>query len=222
MKVGLLSLVVASVLGACGRPPAVEVGTPAAPPAAAVVALAESVDADDTAALVRRVLATRDHGGRTFAVIDKREAQLHVFAADGAAIGSAPVLLGHAIGDDSVPGIGTKAIADIRPEERTTPAGRFATAPGRNADGHSVVWLDYDEGLSMHVVIRGEKGERRLQRLASDDPAEHRISWGCVNLPAAFFRDVVKPAFAEAGGIVYVLPETRPLATAFPALFARE
>jgi hypothetical protein len=73
----------------------------------------------------------------------------------------------------------------------------------------------------MHVVINDTPSERRLERLASDDPAERRISWGCVNLPPAFFAEVVRPAFATRGGIVYVLPETRPLESTFPRLFAR-
>ena len=81
-----------------------------------------------------------------------------------------------------------------------------------------MVWIDYDAAVSMHVVITGTPGEQRLERLASPDPARHRISWGCVNLPAAFFHEVVQPSFAGRGGIVYILPDTRPLAEVFPAL----
>ena len=143
------------------------------------------------------------------------DARIHVFDGSGRLIESAWILLGQAIGDDSVPGIGSKAIADIPPEERTTPAGRFVTMPGRNANDRPVVWVDYDGGVSMHVVITGTPGEHRLERLASPDPARHRISWGCINLPADFFKRVVQPAFAEPGGIVYVLPETRPLGDVF-------
>ena len=172
----------------------------------------------DLRSLVDRVVATGDHGQRSFAVIDKRRALVHVFDRDGRLMDSSPILLGQAIGDDSVPGIGSKAIADIRPEDRTTPAGRFTTMPGRNADGRPVVWIDYENAVSMHVVITETVSEHRLERLASADPARHRISWGCINLPAAFFSNVVQPAFAERGGIVYVLPETRSLAEVFPTL----
>jgi hypothetical protein len=169
----------------------------------------------DMRALVRWVVATDDHGRRPFAVVDKREARIHVFDDRGRLVESASILLGQAIGDDSVPGIGSKAIADIPPEERTTPAGRFVTMPGRNANDRPVVWVDYDGGVSMHVVITGNPSEQRLERLASSDPARHRISWGCINLPADFFQRVVQPTFAEPGGIVYVLPETRPLGDVF-------
>ena len=35
-------------------------------------------------------------------------------------------------------------MAKIRPHERTTPAGRFASEPGRNTGGEDIVWVDYE------------------------------------------------------------------------------
>lgn len=217
-----LSLLVAALvpLASCERHAPVDASpaaTPAAPPAPSPDYRGTPVAAD-LRALVDWVVAAGDHGRRPFAVIDKRSARIYVFDLQGSLIDSAWILLGQAVGDESEPGIGSKAIADIRPEERTTPAGRFVTMPGTNAEGRPVVWLDYDAGLSMHVVITETPSEHRLQRLASDDPKRHRISWGCINLPPAFFADVVHPAFAAKGGVVYVLPETRALGDVFPAL----
>ncbi|UUX97812.1 L,D-transpeptidase [Aquabacterium sp. J223] len=169
--------------------------------------------------LVRRVVARGDHGGRSFAVIDKRAARLSVFDGTGRLLGSAPVLLGLAEGDRSVPGIGERPLADIRREERTTPAGRFVAEPGRNLAGEDIVWVDYDAAVSLHRVRPLNPAERRLQRLASPTPADNRISYGCVNVPVAFYERWVKPAFATPGGVVYVLPEREPMASAFPALF---
>ena len=164
------------------------------------------------------VVASADHGQRPFALVDKSQATLYVFTPTGRLIGTSPVLLGLARGDDSEPGIGDKPIAAIRPEERTTPAGRFAAQPGKNLGGDNVIWVDYDAAVSMHSVRATVASERRLQRLESPDPAEHRISYGCINVPAAFFAGVAWPSFAQAGGMIYVLPETRPLADVFPAL----
>ena len=138
---------------------------------------------------------------------------LHVFDAAGALRGSSPVLLGLAIGDESVPGIGERPMADIRPEERTTPAGRFASEPGRNLQNDDIVWIDYQAAVSMHRVRTGGKTDRRLQRLATPTPADNRISYGCVNVPAAFYDALVKPLLGGAPGVVYVLPETRPVST---------
>jgi hypothetical protein len=171
------------------------------------------------AELVRRVVAQGDHGGRSFVVIDKPSARLSVFDATGRLLDSAPVLLGLATGDRSVPGIGERPLADIRREERTTPAGRFVAEPGRNLSGEDIVWVDYDAAVSLHRVRPLDPSERRLQRLASPTPADNRISYGCVNVPVAFYERWVKPAFATPGGVVYVLPEREPMARVFPALF---
>jgi hypothetical protein len=45
--------------------------------------------------------------------------------------------------------------------------------------------------------------------LASATPLDNRISYGCINVPVAFFKEVVHRAFTGTHGIVYVLPEVR-------------
>lgn len=167
--------------------------------------------------LVRWTLATHDHGAQPFAVVDKPAARIHVFAAGGRWLGSAPVLLGSAYGDTSVPGIGDRPLAQIRPEERTTPAGRFASEPGRNTRGDDLVWIDYDSAVSLHRVRSVHLSERRQQRLASPQPAERRISNGCVNVAHAFYDRVIAPTLGRTPGVVYVLPDSTPFATIFIA-----
>ena len=81
--------------------------------------------------------------------------------------GDAPVLLGSAKGDHSIPGIGDLPLSQIRPQDRTTPAGRFKAEVGKNLRGESVVWVDYDGGVSMHPVLTTERNEHREQRLAA-------------------------------------------------------
>lgn len=156
------------------------------------------------------VLDSHDHQGRPFAIVDKAEARVHVFAPDGRLRGSAPVLLGAARGDDSVPGIGERPIAEILPHERTTPAGRFETRPGRNLEGEDILWVSYEDAVSMHRVRAHKLSERRLERLASPTADDNRISYGCINVPAAFYDSVLAPLLGASRGIVYVLPETRP------------
>ena len=169
---------------------------------------------------VRRVAAwavdEADNGRLPFAIVDKRRAQVYVFEATGRLLGTSPVLLGYAAGDDSVAGIGSKAIEDIKPQERTTPAGRFVSTPGRNSLGHEVVWVDYEAAVSMHRVRATNPKERRLERLATPTPADNRISWGCINVPVAFFDEIVWPQIGRGRAVVYVLPEQRPLAAFFP------
>jgi hypothetical protein len=89
----------------------------------------------DATRLARWVVASADNGDRPFVILDKREAHVYVFQVGGRLIGASPVLLGYARGDDSVPGIGEREIEQVRPEERTTPAGRFVAELGRNHVG---------------------------------------------------------------------------------------
>jgi hypothetical protein len=143
-----------------------------------------------------------------FAIIDKVDARVFVFDAWGQLLGESQVLLGLAKGDYAVPGIGDRKLADVRPEERTTPAGRFVAYLGFNAKRTDVLWVDYKNAVSLHRVITNNPSEHRLERLASPTPIDKRISYGCINVPANFFDQVVKPTFSGSYGVVYVLPET--------------
>jgi len=161
------------------------------------------------------VVRRHDNARMPFVVLDKRAARLSVFRPDGALVEDTPVLLGSSHGDDTFPGIGDVPIAAVRPYQRTTAAGRFVTRPGLDADRTDVVWLDYDAALAMHRVIDKVKSERRLQRLASPNPAERRISWGCINIPVAFFDRNISPVFGKHPGVAYVLPERKTFAQVF-------
>lgn len=165
----------------------------------------------------RWALRSGDNGRRAVVVVDKKNAKAFVFDPRGTLQGAAPVLLGSAIGDHTVPGVGDKPLSQVRPEERTTPAGRFIAEMGVNSHGEDVVWVDYDAAVSMHRVRPNVKAERRLERLASKTPADNRISFGCINLPVRFYEDVLRPAVRSTGAVIYVLPETQPAAALFGA-----
>ncbi len=160
------------------------------------------------------VVATHDNHALPFVIIDKIEAMVFVFDRSGRIIGAAPALLGLGHGDDTVPGIGQRELATIRPEERTTPAGRFQASLGNDFE-QDILWIDYAAALSMHRVIVGNPKDHRAARLASPSPLDNRISYGCVNVPAAFYDKIVAPTFEGTVGIVYILPETKPLDAVF-------
>jgi hypothetical protein len=184
--------------------------------AASAFAAAPAPLSADAQALLQWVAQSNDNAGAPFMVIDKKQARLWVFDGQGRQHDSSPVLLGLARGDHTVPGIGERPVADVKPHERTTPAGRFRLEPGRNLSGEDILWVDYDAAVSMHRVRATNARERRLERLATPTPADNRISYGCINLPAAFYDQVVSPVFTRTSGFVYLLPETRPLGAVFP------
>ena len=200
-------------------PPAVTSQAPATAPAPAapaaprfpgrLPAFGAEVPSPDVRHVANWTFFTGDHQGRSVVILDKKAAKVYTFDPQGQLVASTAALLGSALGDDSAPGIGDKPLSAIRPEEKTTPAGRFVAEPGMNTNGEDIIWVDYDAAVSMHRVRPTVAAERRLERLASATEADNRISFGCINLPVRFYEDVLNPTVKKTGAIVYVLPETR-------------
>lgn len=172
---------------------------------------------DDARYAANWVLTGADHHGRPFAIVDKRDARLYVFSADGRLIGATAALLGLTPGDLADPDIAHRAPASLGIEERTTPAGRFASQPGHNDKGEDIVWVDYDASLAIHRLRPAPAHERRPERLASAGSDDNRISFGCIVVPVVFYETVVAPTLGRQRGVVYVLPETRPVQAMFGA-----
>jgi hypothetical protein len=190
----------------------------AAEPAHAVRLSATAVQAQLEAAavspeaqqMVRLALEGGDAQGRPFAVVDKKEARLLVFRADGRLAGAAPALLGLARGDTLDPNVGQMVNTGIPPALRTTPSGRYDSQPGPNLKGETVIWVDYDAAFAIHRLRPAPASERRAERLASPSPDDNRISLGCVIVTGEFFDHVVRPVLGAGPGVVYVLPEPLP------------
>jgi uncharacterized protein YceK len=169
----------------------------------------------DARSVANWIAASGDNAGMAFVIVDKKMAQVYVFDAMAQLRGASPALMGSAVGDDTAVGVGKLAIADVKPEQRTTPAGRFVAERGRNARGEDVVWVDYDNAVSMHRVVTQVASERRLERLASSSVTDKRISYGCINLPVAFYESHIRPTFANQSALVYVLPEVKTVQQVF-------
>jgi hypothetical protein len=176
----------------------------------------------DTRVIADWVVDSADNKGLPFAVIDKRRAHLYVFTPNGRLRGHAPILLGMARGDDTVPGVGDREFSNIAPHERTTPAGRFVAERGRNLRGENVFWVDYEAAVSMHPVLTTNRAERRLYRLATPTVKDNRISYGCINVPRRFFNQVVLGSLKGPKAVVYVLPDVKPLHQVFRSYNARQ
>jgi hypothetical protein len=199
--------------------------SPAAAQAAPAVATADYAGAASPEAiqLATWVTASADNHGRPFIVIDKVGALVLVFDARGQFLGETPALLGIARGDESVPGIGDRELSNIRPEQRTTPAGRFLASFGRALGQRKVLWVDYASSVALHPLVKGTRKERRRERLESSSSEDNRITYGCINISAAFFEKTVVAALEKsAGGVVYTLPETKPLTDVFPTFRAQD
>ena len=208
----------ALTIGGGALPPASAAQAGAAGRLASAEAAAETRSPSSEAALQMSewVTASENNGGRPFIVIDKFAAAVFVFDPEGQFLGETPALLGIAMGDESTPGSGERELSEMGPQEKTTPAGRFAAHIGAARGGHRVLWVDYATSVALHPVVTGNRRERRLQRLRSRAPDDNRITFGCINVPARFYADFIQPLFREAGGIVYILPEITPVEEVFP------
>lgn len=159
-----------------------------------------------------------DNGTLPFMIVDKSEGRLLLYGPDGKPLAETPVLIGIGVGDDASPGVGSKKLSEIGPAERTTPAGRYLAKFGVAAGNKQVLWIDWSTSVALHPVVTGNAKERRLQRLSSATPDDNRITYGCINVPVKFYQATVRPLFRKAGGMVYVLPDSKPIEDVFPRL----
>jgi hypothetical protein len=171
----------------------------------------------DVQYLHRWALATGDHRQQPFVVVDKRSARIYVFDGKGRLVGADDVLLGQAPGDHSAGSVSDADLARLPWADRTTPAGRFASQPGRNLNGEEIVWFDYDAALAIHRVRPDSMQAQRMASLASATPADNRASLGCVVVSPGFYDAVLQPTLGRQRGVVYVLPETQPAQALFGA-----
>lgn len=169
----------------------------------------------DAAYALKWVHARRDNRDRAFAIVDKKEGKIYIFDRKGRLAGTSPALVGKSAGDVDAPGVGHLEVSQLTTEQRKTPAGRFSSLPaaGRAAE---IIWFDYDAGLAIHQLASDSTYVPRMTRLRSSNLAERRITAGCVAVPVDFFAKVVRPVLGARAGVVYVLPDTRPMNDLFP------
>lgn len=184
---------------------------------------AGTVRSADASRVADWVTASGDNHGLPFAIIDKPNATMLLFDAKGEQLAQEPVLIGIALGDDATAGVGSKKLAEIGPAEKTTPAGRFLAKFGIPFRKERILWVDYATSVAIHTIpADAAKKERRRERMLSPTAEDNRVTFGCINVPRAFYGKLLRPQFAKKGGYVYVLPDSKPLEEVFPRLRVHE
>ena len=95
----------------------------------------------------------------------------------------------------------------MTPQKRITPAGRYPSKLVIDGKGEVVLLVDGPNLITMHIIAKGTPAQRRAERLASIGADDNRVSFGCINVPPAFFKTVLDPDVRATKGIVYILPE---------------
>lgn len=203
-----------SALSLCSAPVAAQTAEPRQP-AAARADFGGVTAPEELQNLAHWAVRSGDHKKLPFVIIDKVNARLYAFDSSGQLMRATPVLIGMGIGDTFPPGVMNMDMYETKPWQRITPAGRFEAEVYEKGGGRSTVWVDYDAGIALHKMPTRKTAQRRAQRMASPRPADHRITYGCINVPGAFYDEVVYPAFKARGGIAYILPEKMPLRAVF-------
>lgn len=180
------------------------------PAGGALAALHRDLARESASAEVEQVaqwsIASQDHAGLPFVVVDKVNARLFAFAADGRLLASAPVLLGASRSDGPAAGA-------------ATPAGRFVAATWLSVRDDGIVWISPDAALSLHGIPSGISPGHGMQRLASDEVEDKRISDGSLHVAGQFYRDYLGALKGQAS-VAYVLPEVLPVRDVF-ALYGK-
>ena len=160
------------------------------------------------------VADSRDNANRPFFIVDKKFTAVHAFDAEARRIASTPVLLGAAAGDDCVPGIGSRPIEKVRRRnEPRRPAGSWAS--GASTHG-AKTWCGSTMTPPSRCIGCGPGTARTPPGAPGHaDIDDNRISYGCINVPVAFYETYIRPVFAAQRAVVYVLPETKPVAQVF-------
>jgi hypothetical protein len=177
---------------------------------------------DDVRHIADWAVHSGDHRGLPFIVVDKSHARAVAFDGAGRLLRSVPVLIGMGVGDTFAPGVLKMDMYKTKPSQRITPAGRFVADEDFNTQGERVLWVDYDAGIAIHKLSTKKTKQRRHERMRSANPADHRITYGCINVPPAFYDEVVHPHFGARGGIVYVLPDSASVRTVFKSYDVHE
>ena len=162
--------------------------------------LARERASPDVLEVARWAIASRDHDGLPFLVIDKSRARLFAFDEAGRLQGHAPVLLGAVTGD--------------APAVPATPAGRFVADTWRSAQGDAMVWVRDGVVVSLYALPSAAAPGRATQRLASGRVQDKRISDGSLHVAGDFYSKHLAPLQARTS-VAYVLPETMPARDAF-------
>lgn len=157
--------------------------------------LAREQAAPEVQQLAHWAVGSLDHAGLPFVVVDKARARLFAFDPQGRFRGSAPVLLG--------------ASHDDAPAEAATPAGRFMANSQPSVPGDGLVWTHAGTTLALHGLASSATPGRALQRLASANVQDKRISDGSLHVAGDFYRDYLSPLRKQAS-VAYVLPEALP------------
>lgn len=149
-------------------------------------------------------------GDNDFIMIDKALGEIIVFR-DGKPAWAGAALTGRSPLDSYTANIlALPESHKFTTDEKITPAGRFTVRRTLDDEEGTVFELDEVHGngwyLALHKVWTGIPSEHRKERLASANPADRHITFGCINVSAETMRYLTTHLPKKEKTPLYVLP----------------
>lgn len=147
--------------------------------------------------------------GKSFAILDKEHAQIHLIDKNGNHIKTLPTVTGIEKSDNWNTSDPTKDT----PKGGSTPYGEYSMKLDKDSAFRLAEKVKTEDGktlkmynnLAIHKVYEGDAA-RRYKALTSEDPNDNRMSWGCVNIDKKEMTNTIYPNFNDES-VLYVLPE---------------
>lgn len=140
---------------------------------------------------------------QSFFIADKPNGMVYMFDNNGQFIAASDALYGEQAGDILTEESRAKPIEKVTKVDKVTPAGTFNVSFSKDPSYAGGYILRFEDekgdlgGVSMHSVYLGNVNENRLQRLASSNLADKKVSFGCVNTSPKFMLEEVLPRAGE-------------------------
>lgn len=161
----------------------------------------------------------REAPNKPVIIVDKQGGVAYVLDASGKLVAKTPALTGKAVGDIETEAAKTKELDDLKDSDKITPAGVFQASRLVSDEYGEVVKVTGNDKfiIAIHRTYLDTPAEMREARLASPTSTDNRVSFGCINVPASFYDNIIVNTAPSTGTFpVVILPETTNVESFFP------
>jgi hypothetical protein len=157
--------------------------------------LARERAAPEVQEVAQWAVASQDHAGLPFVVVDKTQARLFAFDPQGQLLGSTAIL------SSRPQGVPTPVAA--------APTGRFVTDTGLSAHADGIVWVNAGIGFSVYGTPAGQDAGFAPQPWASGDGDNQAVADGTLRVAGDFYREHLSNLKSQVS-VAYVLSQGQP------------
>lgn len=152
------------------------------------------------------------NGDKTYIMVDKVNGKIILFE-DGKLVLIAPALTGESLSDIIPSTAFGKTLDQQAGEDKTTPVGRFTVSVADDPHYGKLLQINEVRGddwtIAVHKVYTGTASEKREQRLASNNPDDKHITYGCINVAEQTIKELIAHVGNNQSTPIYILPQNK-------------